>query len=363
MRISDVISTLEAFAPTALQESYDNTGLQVGDKSAECTGVLLCVDVTPQIIEEAVSKGCNLIVSHHPILFKGLKRIVGATLVERTVISALSSGISIYSCHTSLDSTIGGVSWKMAERLGLKNVRVLEPQNHKLMKLSVIIPDSHVDVVRTAIFNAGAGEVGNYDCCGFMVNGTGSFRAKEGANPYVGEIGKLHNEAETRLDVVLPVWMRSRVEVALLQAHPYEVPAYEFVLLENSATTGLGVVGELDESVTAEQLVKMTKNAYASPMVRCTAPPVAPIKTIALCGGSGASLICNAIGCGAQAYISSDIKYHDFIDNAERIFILDIGHFEGEQCTKEIFYHVIREKFPNFAVYYSETEKNPINYL
>ena len=363
MNIGEIISTLEAFAPPALQEGYDNTGMQVGDKSAECIGALLCVDVTPAVIDEAIERHCNLIISHHPLIFKGVKRLTGVTVVERCIIKAIQSHIAIYSCHTAIDTTINGVSWKMAERLKLKNVRVLDAQQHLTLKLSVIIPDSHVNEVRDAIFDAGAGELGNYDSCGFAVNGQGSFRAKEGANPFIGSIGELHHENETRLDVILPIWLRNRVEKALLNAHPYEVPAYEFIMLENKATTGLGVIGELETPINAQCLVDKVKKAFSSPVARCSCLRDTTIKTVALCGGSGSSLISNAINSGAQAFISSDTKYHDFVDHANDIFIIDIGHFEGEQCTKEIFYHIIREKFPNFAVYYSEIEKNPINYL
>ncbi len=262
--IKDIISAIEQFAPLRLQESYDNSGLQVGEEDAECTGVLLCVDVTPTVIDEAVSRRCNLVVSHHPLLFKGLKRITGTTPVEVSVMKAIAAGISVYSCHTSVDNATNGVSWVMARKLGLANVRVLAPQTGNL-----------------------------------------------------------------------------------------------------SADTGSGAIGEYPESLTVSELIARVKAEFSSPVVRCTEPPAMnmPVTKVAMCGGAGGFLIGDAIAEGAQVFITSDTRYHDFVDYAERIFIVDIGHFESEQCTKEIFYHVIKEKFPTFALYYSEIEKNPINYL
>ena len=365
MLIADIISVLEDFAPLPLQEDFDNSGLQVGDKSAECSGVLLCVDVTPAIIDEAIEKGCNLVVSHHPLLFKGLKRITGATLVERTILKAISANIVIYSCHTSIDNAFNGVSWKMAELLGLTDVETLSRQKNKMLKLSVMVPTNHLEAVREALFGAGAGALGNYDSCSFSAKGEGTFRALDGANPYVGNMHELHYEQEVRLDVILPVWLKRRVEHALCGAHPYEEPAYEFIALENdSPYTGLGTVGQYETPISPCELIEKVKKAFNSPITRCSAfDEKLMIKKVAMCSGSGSSFIRDAIATGAQVFITSDTRYHDFIDYANDILIVDIGHYESEQCTKDIFYHVITEKFPNFAVYYSDKEQNPINYL
>lgn len=364
MTIGDITSAIEQFAPLALQEDYDNAGMQVGDKSQPCTGVLLCVDVSPAIVDEAIERGCNLIVSHHPLIFRGLKRLIGDTPQQLAIIKAVTNGVSIYSAHTNLDSTRQGVSMAMAQALGLKETKVLARQSDKLLKLSTMVPKTHADVVRSALFNAGAGQMGNYDSCSFSVLGEGSFRAKDGANPYVGVLNELHTEPEVRIDVILPTWLRNKVEQELLDAHPYEVPAYEFICLSNLSDTGLGAIGNLDKPLTPEQLVECVKTAFGSPIVRCSAiPHETRLQCIAMCGGSGGSLIKNAIAAGAQAYITSDVRYHDFVDYSDRIFIIDIGHFESEECTKHIFYHIVSEKFPNFAVYNSVIEKNPINYL
>lgn len=363
MRISDIIRELELIAPLPLQEDYDNSGMQVGNKADECTGVLLCVDVTPEIVDEAAERGCNLIISHHPLIFRGLKRLTEANPVEQTVIRAIEKHISIYSCHTNLDNAPNGVSHEMARRLGISRVEVLQPQKGRMMKLVTMVPNDHVDRVRTALFNAGAGELGNYDSCSFGVQGNGTFRAIGDANPYVGSLNSIHTEPETRLEVLIPTWLQSRVEMALRDAHPYEEPAYDFITLANSCRhSGSGVVGTFDSPIDANTLIERVKSAFSSPIVRCTPLPQKPISRIAMCGGSGAFLIRDAIAAGAEAYITSDVKYHDFVDHRNDIFIIDIGHYESEQCTKDIFYHIISKKFANFAVCYSEKEKNPINY-
>lgn len=364
MLTGNIISAIEQAAPPALQEDYDNTGIQVGSPLTECTGVLLCVDVTPETVQEAVDHGCNLIISHHPLIFRGLKRITGSSPVETSVINAIAAGITIYSAHTSLDNASHGVSAFMAGKLGLTDVKVLEPQMGRLMKLAVFVPKESAEEVRLALFDAGAGAIGRYDCCSYSVDGKGTFRALDGADPYVGEIGEYHTEPEIRIEVLLPAWKQRAVEKALLQTHPYEEPAYEFVRIDNADRhTGSGAAGILPAPLTPDELIEKVKAAFGSPVARCTAYPAdRAIRRVAMCGGSGSFLIKNAIEAGAQAFITSDTKYHDFVDYRDRILLIDIGHFESEQCTKEIFYHIIKEKFPNFAVRYSEIEKNPIIY-
>lgn len=364
MLIGEIISIIEQYAPLPLQEDYDNCGLQVGTKSTPCSGVLLCVDVTPIIVDEAIERECNLIVAHHPLLFKGLKRITGATLVEQVVMKALKAGVAIYSSHTAMDNAEGGVSWQMAKMLNLSEIKTLDAQRGKLLKLSVMVPTDHAQRVRMALFEVGAGKLGNYDCCSYSVDGLGSFRALEGANPYVGNKLEMHIEPEVRVDVVLPAWLRAQVETALIDVHPYEVPAYEFITLENEITTGSGVVGNLEEIISAQELIVRVKEIFGASMVRCTRfAPEMMVSRVAMCGGAGGFLARNAIGARAQAYITSDLRYHDFVNLADDILLIDIGHYESEQCTKDIFYRIITEKFANFAVYYSEKEQNPINYL
>ncbi len=365
MLVGDIIAAIEAKAPIPLQEDYDNSGLQVGSSASKCTGVLLCVDVTPAIVDEAVKHGCNMIISHHPLLFHGIKRLTGSSAVEVCVMNAIAAGISIYSAHTSMDNAANGVSYEMAQRMELRDCCVLEPLSGRLLKLTTFIPHSHVSKVRAAIFEAGAGNIGRYDSCSFATTGEGTFRPLEGSAPYVGTTLQLHTEPETRLEVILPKWKRHEVEEALLLTHPYEVPAYEFITIDDSIPSlGSGIVGTLPKPVTRRELAQMVKKAFHSPITRCSDyPDEIPISRIAMCGGSGSSLIKQAIASGVQAFITSDTKYHDFVDYASRILIMDIGHFESEQCTKDIFYRTIKEIFPNFAVRFSESESNPIIYL
>jgi dinuclear metal center YbgI/SA1388 family protein len=366
MKIADIINQLESFAPSAYQEDWDNTGLQVGAADQECTGVLLCVDVTPDIVDEAHRRGANLIVSHHPLIFKGLKHLTGATQVERAVIGAITRAIAIYSCHTSVDNAPDGVSFAMARLLGLTPDRALSPRHGLFQKLVVMVPNDHAERVRQAMFDAGAGHIGEYSCCSYNVTGTGTFRAGDNAHPFVGEIGQIHHEPETSIQVIVPKWLSGRVVSAMLNAHPYEVPAYDiFDLKVDNPDIGLGVVAHYDTPITLTEFIARVKHSFHSPVVRTTHPlaPDTKISRVAMCGGAGGEFIHDAIRSGAQIYLSSDTRYHDFVDHSSRIMLVDIGHYESEQCTKDIFYHVITQKFPNFAVYKSELEKNPINYL
>lgn len=365
MLIGHITAALADYAPTPLQEDYDNCGLIIGSPSDECTGVLLSVDVTPAVVQEAIDTGCNLIVAHHPLIFRGLKRLNGSTPVEQAVIKAVRGGIAVYACHTCLDNAPGGVSARMAQMLGLKDIAPLQPQTDLTLKLVTFVPPENFHEVRMALFDAGAGKIGNYDSCSFSVQGTGTFRALDGASPHIGEIGKEHFQTEERLEVILPSWRRNAVEEALLQTHPYEEPAYEFIRIDTPALhSGTGAIGNLPKPVDAAKFIETVKNTFGSPVARCSEFPAdGKIRRVALCGGSGSSLISHGAAAGAQAFITSDTSYHTFLDWANQIQIIDIGHFESENCTKQIFYRIITEKFPNFAVRYSAADINPIKYL
>ncbi|MCM1349385.1 MAG: Nif3-like dinuclear metal center hexameric protein [Firmicutes bacterium] len=365
MKVGHIVNAIEASVPPAFQESYDNTGLIVGNPGNECTGVLVTVDVTEAVVKEAVDNGLNVIVAHHPVIFGGIKRLTGATPQQRAVVEAIKNDVAIYACHTSLDSVSGGVSQRMASKLGLTSIVPLAPAEGKLLKLQVYVPERDVDDVRYALFDAGAGKLGTYDSCSYSVKGEGTFRALPGANPYVGEIGELHTEREECLQVILPRWKRGAVEQALLQVHPYEMPAYEFTAIENDyPNAGLGAVGNLEKAMTVKEFSQLVKECFDSPVVRTNASDLeAPVRRVALCGGSGASFIKRAIAARAQVMLTSDVKYHDFTDYAGRIDILDIGHHESENCSKSIIFDIISEKFPNFAIRYSCADVNPIKYL
>ncbi len=364
MVISDVTALLEQLAPLSYQESYDNSGLLVGDPSMPLKGILATLDVTPEVVEEAHRKGLNLIVSHHPLIFSGLKRITGKTYVEKAVILAIKYDIAIYAAHTNLDSIKGGVNSKIGELLGLKNLKFLSPIEGELVKVIVFVPTSEADKVRQAMFNAGAGSISNYDYCSFNTDGKGTFRAGEGADPFVGKVGELHIEPETKIEVIVPKAKLSKVIREMISSHPYEEVAYDiYPLLNSYSEVGAGMVGELTDPISEMDFLKMVKRVFNLQSIRCTPLLGKEIKKIAFCGGSGAFLIKQAIAVGADIYITGDVKYHQFFDAENKIIIADIGHFESEQFTVDIFYEYLLKNFPKFAVLKSEIKTNPINYI
>lgn len=366
MKIKQIVQLIESLAPAPLQEEWDNSGLIIGNLNDECTGVLIALDTTEAVVEEAASLGLNLIVAHHPLIFKGLKRLNGATAVERTVLAAVQKGVAVYAAHTSADNAPEGVSTLMARRLGLEDVKPLAPLANRHLKLTTYVPKENAESVRQALFDAGAGNVGLYDSCSYNTDGTGTFRPLEGSNPYVGCAGVVHHEAETRIEVILPDWCRHKAEAALRQAHPYEEPAYEFVTVGSGADlhNGCGAVGTLPSPLPAEEFVAKVKEAFGCKAVRCsTANPHRHISRVALCGGSGAFLTGKAIAAGADAYVTADVKYHDFLDFGATILMVDAGHFETEHCVTTFFYNKIKEIFPNFAVRCANAEQNPVTYM
>jgi len=367
MQNSAIIALIERFASPSLQEKWDNTGLQVGTPLSECAGVLVCLDPTPAVMDEAISLGYNLIVSHHPLFFKPVKRLTGATVAEATALKAIAAGITIYSTHTACDSAQGGVSYALAKLLGVEPKRTLAPVSGRLALLKTMVPVDHADEVRIALFDAGAGSLGNYDCCSFNVDGSGTFRPLEGAEPYVGTPGEGHTEAETEITVVLPANIIDRVERALLEAHPYETPAYSFLpLLNSESNLGLGVYGISEEGLAPDEFVAMVKDRLGCEAVRCTAVNLAPetkIRRVAVCGGAGGEFIGKAISMGAQAYVTADIRYHDFVEYRDRILLIDAGHFETEAPFKASIASLIKEAIPNVPVNITSTIDNPIKYL
>ncbi|MBN2765183.1 MAG: Nif3-like dinuclear metal center hexameric protein [Paludibacteraceae bacterium] len=364
MQVNEVTKWIEDFAPLQLQESYDNAGLLVGEPYTLVTGVLITIDVTEEVVNEAIENKCNLIIAHHPLIFKGLKRITGSNEVERCILKCIRHHIAVYAAHTNIDNVANGVSGRMADLLGLQNKKVLQPKSDILMKFVTFVPKLHSYAVRQAIFEAGAGYIGNYDNCSFNIEGNGTFRAGVVANPFVGTSGKLHTEAETRIEVILPKYLKNKVLAALFKAHPYEEPAYDFIPLQNQWNeAGAGIVGELEDEMDAQTFLLKLKNIFGLHTLRHTTIDHKKIKKVALCGGSGSSLLSDAITVGADVYISGDFKYHEFFDAVNSILIADIGHFESEQFTKDIFYEIITKKMPKFAVRISEIKTNPINYL
>lgn len=363
-KIQDVVAYLESMAPVAYQESYDNTGLLVGDPGKEVTGVLITLDCTEQVVMEAVASKCNLIIAHHPIIFKGLKKLTGRTYVERTVIAAIRNDVAICASHTNLDNIRLGVNKKIAEKLGLTKTRILTPRKDTLSKLVTFIPAEHVENVMNALHVAGAGQIGEYKNCSFQVAGVGTFKPTDQARPVVGSPGKQERVNEIRAEVIFPTAIERQVTAALKQSHPYEEVAYYINRLENeNQEVGAGLVGELEGTEEPIQFLKRLKSRMNVSVVKHTAPTSTSIRKVALCGGAGSFLLGDAIASGADVYISSDFKYHEFFDADARIMIADIGHYESEQFTKELFGEILTKKFTTFAINFSKTVTNPISYL
>lgn len=364
MKVSEIISAIEELAPISLKEEYDNPGLQVGDSSIEATGALLCVDVTEAVVDEAIECGVNLIISHHPILFKGLKSVTGKNYIERVVIKAIKHDIVIYSAHTNLDNAYGGVNYRIAQNLNLSNVKILSSLKNQLIKLIVFVPEVAADSVRLAMLNSGAGKIGDYDMCSYNMSGYGTFRACEGATPYCGEIGTTHKENEVRIEVILPIHLKNKVIDAMLNVHPYQEPAYDIIKLENvNSYAGSGVIGDLNEDIPVEDFLKRIKKVFNVESIKYSSITKEKIKRVALCGGSGAFLINDAIRANADVFITGEIGYHNFFTAENKILLVEAGHYETEQCIKDIFCDIITKKFPNFAVQYANVKINPINYL
>lgn len=364
MRIGEIASLLDEWVPPVLQEGYDNCGLLTGDATRMCTGIIVTLDVTPAVISEAVGRGCNLVVSHHPVIFKGLKKLTGASQVEETVISAIENKVALYAIHTNLDNVLFGVNGSFANRLSLENRKVLLPRRDTLVKLVTFVPHDHAEQVRKALFAAGAGQISDYSECSFNLQGEGTFKPGSKSDPFVGETGQRHTEPETRVEVILPAWQKSKVLTSLRKAHPYEEVAYFLTALENVRDDiGLGIVGELPQELTEEEFLQLLKVKFDLKCIRHTAFTKRKVRRVALCGGSGSFLLANAQKAGAQAFVTGDVKYHDFFDAEGKILLADIGHFESEQFTIELLVEFLQENLPNFAVLKSDTNTNPINYF
>lgn len=363
LRIKEIIQKLETWAPPVLQEDYDNSGLICGDANLQCTGAMICLDSTPDVIQEAIQKGCNLVIAHHPIVFSGIKKLTGKNYIEKALLLAIKNDIAIYAIHTNLDNVHTGVNRKIGEMLGISTPSILRSAEGHLLQLSTYVPKEHASTVMEALFSAGAGAIGNYDNCSFTLEGTGSFRPGEASNPFSGQIGTRSYEAETRIETILPIWKKDAVFKALVDAHPYEEVAYNFVKLENPLQdTGAGMVGNFEQPIATNDLLKKIKSVFGG-TIRHTTALNPHIERIAWCGGSGSFLLKDAIASGAQAFLTSDFKYHQFFDAEDKIMIIDIGHFENEQFTMQLIYDYIKDNFPNFAACLTSVQTNPIHYL
>ena len=361
--IQDVTRFLEEMAPRSLQESYDNTGLLTGSADRACAAVLVSLDVTEAVVQEAVARGANLVVAHHPLIFKGLKRIDPGDPVGRTLVAAIRNDIAVYAIHTNLDNVLPGVNSALAERLGLTGLRVLKPMEGRLRKLHCHVPSAHLEPVRAALFQAGAGHIGRYHGCSFFSPGTGTFTAGEGAKPFAGEFGIPHEEAEQKLEVVFPAHLEGRVLKAMREVHPYEEVAYDVMRIENALDTlGSGLLGEWREGMSEGDFLGRVKSVCGIPYLRHSRPTGKPVRRVALCGGAGGFLLPDALRSGADAFLTADLRYHDFFEPDGRMLLVDMGHGEGESFMVDMVCDALKKKFHTFAVLKTAERTNPVHY-
>lgn len=364
MKARDIISTIEELAAVQLQESFDNSGLLIGSGEEEVTGVLICLDVTMPVIDEAIEKGFNMIVSHHPMIFNAIKRINMSNVKDEMIVKAIKNDIVIYAAHTNIDSSMPGVSSVLGKALGLTNISILHPKSDFLCKILVYVPNNHADIVRKAIFNSGGGCIGNYDSCSFNSEGVGTFRGNSESNPFVGRKNELHQEPETRIEFMIPRYMQNKVLRAITEAHPYEEPAFDIIPLNNKLMNkGLGVVGDLIEPMSEIEFLDMVKATINLKALRHSKIRGRMIKRVALCGGSGSSFIRDAITANADIYLTAELKHNEFLDYQDNIVIADIGHYESECLIKNLIRDILLKKNSNFAIRISEAEDNPVFYI
>jgi len=364
MKIKDITNCIEEIAPLSYAESFDNVGLLVGNYNTTVTGVLITLDTLESVVDEAIEKNCNLIVSFHPIIFLGLKKLNGSNYVERVVLKAIKNDIAIYAMHTALDNSFQGVNAKICEVLGLQNKKVLIPQKNTIKKLTTYVPYKNAEEVRLALFKVGAGSIGNYDNCSFNTEGYGTYRGNENSNPTVGEKGEIHTEKETFISVIFEKHKEKKILTTLFSTHPYEEVSYDIVPLDNlNQEIGMGIIGELTEEKDELEFLNFLKEKMNAKGIRHSKLTGKPIKKVAVLGGSGSFAIKNAINEGADIYVTSDIKYHEFYQAENKLIIADIGHFESEQFTKNLLVDILTKKFLNFAIILSQKNTNPIYYL
>ncbi|MDA3615600.1 Nif3-like dinuclear metal center hexameric protein [Polluticaenibacter yanchengensis] len=364
--ITDIITTLEASFPVSYQESYDNCGLIVGNYNNNCTGILCALDCTEKVVEEAINLKCNLIITHHPLIFSGIKKLSTDNYINRTIVLAIKNNINIYAIHTNLDNFINGVNSYIFRQLRTvnKTLNILKPKSGLLCKLYTYVPNTHLTLVRDELFKSGAGQIGNYSSCSFNTEGTGTFKPLQDANPFIGNAGgDMENVSETKLEVIFPVHKKNAIIKSLNQAHPYESVAYEIITLENeNPEIGSGMISQLESPIEETDLLALLKATFNLPVIKHTALSGKPVKKIAVCGGAGSFLIKDAIAAKADVFITSDLKYHEFFDADNKILLIDIGHWESEQFTINLIVDFLNNKFPNFATFIAGEKTNPVNY-
>ena len=364
MTVKEAISEIEKKIPLKQAESFDNVGLLCGNPDREITGILVCHDALENVVEEAISKHCNLIVTFHPIIFSGLKSLTGRNYVEKAVLKAIENKIAIYAIHTAFDNDYFGVNFGICEKLGLNNQKILMPKSENLKKLEVYVPNDYSEKVKNALFEAGAGNIGFYDECSFSISGTGTFRPMEGSKPFSGELNVRENVYEEMISVIFENFKQQQIIAAMKSAHPYEEVAYQIIKLENeNQFLGLGRFGDFENEMSEEEFLNFVKEKFNLKVIRHSRFNSKKIKRVGVLGGSGANGISAAISQKCDAYLTGDMKYHDFFQNEGKMMICDIGHFESEQFVTQQLVEILSEIFPKFAVSKSVEKTNPVNYF
>jgi len=363
--IKEVAYSLENWAPRAVAESYDNVGLQVGRMNTPVSGVLVALDLTHDVIDEALEVGANLIVTHHPNIFRPIRHLTDMSYVPGLALRLAESKLAHYALHTNLDNARNGVSFALAGLLGLRNVQFLDQKEDVLQVLVVYVPEAHAESVQLAMASAGAGLIGNYDACAFSSKGTGYFRPRMAAKPFVGTEGKLHAEPEIRIECQVEKWRLHGVLHAIQSAHPYEEVAYHvFPALQPSQNYGLGAIGELQETITLDKYLEIICERLKTRAIRVVGNAEMPIKKVAVCGGSGGSFIALAQRSDADLYITGDLTYHlnfEVLDDRgkPRMALADVGHYESEWITEELVVSRLIALQPDVQVHRTRHSTNP----
>ncbi len=364
MKLFEITAYLESLAPLSYQEDYDNAGLIVGSPDQDISQVLISLDCTEAVVDEAIRAGCQLIVSHHPIVFKGLKKFNGKTYVERVVQKAIRHQVALYAIHTNLDNIAAGVNARICETLGLRNYRILQPKANLLKKLVTYVPLAQAEAVKDALFKAGAGNIGHYSECSFSAEGQGSFKGDDTTHPYVGTPGRRHYENEVRVETIYPANLESKLLMALFLAHPYEEVAYDLYTITNQhQQVGAGMIGELELPTDELSYLQHIKVKLKASVIRHTELLNKPVKKVAVCGGAGGFLLKQAIAAGADIFITADYKYHEFFDAEHKIIIADVGHFETEQFTQQLLFDVLQKRFSGLSLQLTGVNTNPVKYF
>jgi dinuclear metal center YbgI/SA1388 family protein len=364
MKINQIIAVLEEMAPLSYAEDFDNVGLLVGNQETEATGVLICHDALENIIDEAVRENCNLVVCFHPILFSGLKKITGKNYVERAVIKAIKNDIAIFAVHTALDNHQEGVNKIFCSILGLRDTKILIPKQNFIKKLVTYTVPENAEKIRNVMFKAGAGKIGNYEDCSFNSEGFSTYKGNENSNPTIGNKLELTQTDEIKIEVIFEKHLESSILKALFSNHIYEEVAYEIYDLQNShQNIGLGMIGTLEKPMDEKDFLLFVKEKIQADGIRHSAFLNKKIQKVAVLGGSGSFAIKEAIRAGADAFLTADLKYHQFYEAENQLLLADVGHFESERYTKNYILDYLTKKMPNFAFILSKENTNPVKYL